>query len=160
MKNLSIITSKRSTGVNAHISNLSGRILKHLLLLLLLITLSHAARAQVNPGYHKVNGYTRSNGTYVTPHYRTNPNATLRDNYSTYPNVNPHTGKTGTVRTTTYTAPATTTYSTPRTTTYSAPRTTYTAPRTTTYTAPRTNNYSAPRSTTYSAPRTMYGGKR
>ena len=44
----------------------------------------------------KVNGYYRSNGTYVQPHYRTAPNHTVRDNWSTYPNVNPHTGKTGT----------------------------------------------------------------
>lgn len=43
-----------------------------------------------------VNGYTRKDGTYVAPHYRSNPNSTQRDNYSTYGNTNPYTGKTGT----------------------------------------------------------------
>lgn len=45
-----------------------------------------------------VNGYYKSNGTYVQPHYRTNPNNTIRDNYSTYGNTNPYTGQQGTVR--------------------------------------------------------------
>jgi len=43
-----------------------------------------------------VRGYTRKDGTYVAPHYRTSPNRTQRDNYSTYGNYNPYTGKTGT----------------------------------------------------------------
>jgi hypothetical protein len=43
-----------------------------------------------------VNGYYRSNGTYVQPHYRTSPNSTVYDNWSTYPNVNPYTGSVGT----------------------------------------------------------------
>ena len=45
-----------------------------------------------------VNGYTRSNGTYVQGHYRSSPNYTRSDNYSTYGNVNPYTGKRGTRR--------------------------------------------------------------
>lgn len=35
-------------------------------------------------------------GTYVKPHYRTSPNRTQRDNWSSKPNVNPTTGKPGT----------------------------------------------------------------
>ncbi|WP_179349774.1 SH3 domain-containing protein [Winogradskyella pacifica] len=50
---------------------------------------------QVNPNHHKVNGYYRSDGTYVKSHYRTNKNNTNRDNYSTKPNINPWTGKKG-----------------------------------------------------------------
>ena len=42
-----------------------------------------------------VNGYTRSNGTYVQGHYRSSPNSTQRDNYSTKGNYNPYTGKRG-----------------------------------------------------------------
>ena len=42
-----------------------------------------------------VPGYTRSNGTYVKGHYRSSPNSTQRDNYSTYGNTNPYTGKKG-----------------------------------------------------------------
>ncbi|MFL6726011.1 MAG: hypothetical protein ACJ8FS_05805 [Sphingomicrobium sp.] len=47
-------------------------------------------------GEHYVSGYTRSNGTYVTGHYQTNPNSTRNDNYSTRGNINPHTGEPGT----------------------------------------------------------------
>ena len=43
-----------------------------------------------------VNGYYKSNGTYVAPHYRSSPNSTVRDNWSTKGNYNPHTGKVGT----------------------------------------------------------------
>ncbi len=44
-----------------------------------------------------VNGYYRQNGTYVEPHYRSSPNNTVLDNYSTKGNVNPYTGQAGTV---------------------------------------------------------------
>ena len=44
-----------------------------------------------------VNGYTRRDGTYVQGHYRSSPNYTRMDNYSTRGNYNPYTGKTGTV---------------------------------------------------------------
>lgn len=50
------------------------------------------ANAQVS-----VSGHVRSDGTYVQPHQRTAPNGTLSDNYSTRGNVNPYTGKAGTV---------------------------------------------------------------
>lgn len=42
-----------------------------------------------------VNGYYRDNGTYVQPYYRTSPNNTVMDNWSTFPNVNPYTGEIG-----------------------------------------------------------------
>ncbi len=48
-----------------------------------------------NPSDHYVGGYTRNNGTYVEPHYQTNPNATQMDNYGTSGNYNYHTGTTG-----------------------------------------------------------------
>jgi hypothetical protein len=44
----------------------------------------------------RVSGYTRSNGTYVAPYYRSTANYTVRDNYSTKGNYNPYTGKAGT----------------------------------------------------------------
>ncbi len=44
-----------------------------------------------------VRGHITKKGTYVPPHHRTAPNDTKRDNYSSKPNVNPHTGKRGTV---------------------------------------------------------------
>ena len=43
-----------------------------------------------------VRGHTRRDGTYVQPHYRTSPNSTRNDNYSTRGNINPYTGQHGT----------------------------------------------------------------
>ena len=63
--------------------------------LLLLITASLFIEAQVNPNNHYVNPYHRKDGTYVPGHFRTNPNNTNRDNYSTRGNTNPYTGKPG-----------------------------------------------------------------
>ena len=60
-----------------------------LLFLVIFFSLGVGAFAQVNSNYHKVSGYYKSNGTYVQPYYRTNPNSTISDNYSTYPNINP-----------------------------------------------------------------------
>lgn len=45
---------------------------------------------------YRVKGYTRSNGTYVQPYYRTSPNYTKWDNYSTRWNYNPYSGRYGT----------------------------------------------------------------
>ena len=43
-----------------------------------------------------VEGYYRSNGTYVQPYNRSEPNGTVTDNYSYTGNVNPNTGSIGT----------------------------------------------------------------
>jgi hypothetical protein len=43
----------------------------------------------------QVDGYYRSNGTYVAPYHRSNPNATVTDNYSFKGNINPYTGREG-----------------------------------------------------------------
>lgn len=42
-------------------------------------------------------GYVTKKGTYVAPSYKTTPNKSKIDNYSSKPNVNPYTGKSGTV---------------------------------------------------------------
>ena len=47
-------------------------------------------------GYHYTEGYTRQNGTYVAPHYQTNPDSTAYNNWSTRGNTNPYTGQQGT----------------------------------------------------------------
>lgn len=44
-----------------------------------------------------VKPHVRKDGTYVEGHVRTNPNNTRVDNYSSQGNVNPYTGKEGTV---------------------------------------------------------------
>lgn len=43
-----------------------------------------------------VEGHFRSNGTYVAPYYRSSPDSSLDNNYSTKGNINPYTGKKGT----------------------------------------------------------------
>jgi hypothetical protein len=44
-----------------------------------------------------VSGYTRSDGTYVAPHYRSAPDGSFDNNWSTLGNINPHTGRLGTL---------------------------------------------------------------
>jgi len=48
-------------------------------------------------GSHSVRGYTRKDGTYVAPHMQTNPDSSRTNNWSSRGNVNPYTGKIGTV---------------------------------------------------------------
>ncbi len=43
-----------------------------------------------------VRPHVKSDGTYVEGHYRTSPNNSNMDNFSTRGNVNPYTGQTGT----------------------------------------------------------------
>jgi len=62
-----------------------------LAVLVIICVTSFAANADVY-----VRGYSRDNGTYVQPHYRSNPDGDRSNNWSTYPNVNPHTGQIGT----------------------------------------------------------------
>jgi hypothetical protein len=47
-------------------------------------------------GNVRVNGYYRDNGTYVSPHYRSSPNSSTYDNWSSRGNTNPYTGERGT----------------------------------------------------------------
>jgi hypothetical protein len=58
---------------------------------------SQQARADVF-----VQGYFRADGTYVAPHFRSNPDHNFYNNWSTYPNINPYTGQMGTRLTPSY----------------------------------------------------------
>jgi hypothetical protein len=49
-------------------------------------------------GEHYVEGYFRRDGTYVRGHYRTNPDGSFWNNWSSQGNVNPQTGKVGSKR--------------------------------------------------------------
>lgn len=61
--------------------------------LVLILVLFSSANA-----YTRVRGYYKpSTGRYIEPHFRTSPNRTLFDNWSTKGNTNPFTGKRGTV---------------------------------------------------------------
>lgn len=51
-----------------------------------------------------VHGYTKKNGTYVAPYYRSNPDGNPYNNYSFPGNTNPYTGKTATGNPDTYLA--------------------------------------------------------
>jgi len=68
------------------------KILALSLLALILLTTSVAAFG----GDVYVRGYTRSDGTYVAPHWRSAPDGNPWNNYSTRGNVNPYTGREGT----------------------------------------------------------------
>jgi len=54
------------------------------------------AKSKGSGGHVHVNGYTRKDGTYVQPHYRTAPDGIKTNNWSHSGNVNPYTGKVGT----------------------------------------------------------------
>ena len=63
-----------------------------LLLSFLSFSVSAEARTTRVKGYYKP-----STGRYVAPHYKTTPNYSKFDNFSTKGNYNPYTGKKGTV---------------------------------------------------------------
>lgn len=71
------------------------------LLLLLLFAAPMAADAA---GSVRVRGYYKKDGTYVAPHYRSAPDSSKSNNWSSQGNYNPHTGKRGTVNP--YSAPS------------------------------------------------------
>lgn len=50
----------------------------------------------------RVRGYYRSNGTYVAPHYRSDPDSSPYNNWSYPGNTNPYTGETATGNPSTY----------------------------------------------------------
>lgn len=57
----------------------------------LLIASASWAVAQVH-----VDGYTRKDGTYVQPYYRSSPDSSYNNNWSVQGNQNPYTGQMGT----------------------------------------------------------------
>ena len=75
--------------------------MKKLLIILSIVTsLLFSAEVFANGkgggGHVHVNAYTKKDGTYVQPHYRTSPDGTKTNNWSHSGNVNPYTGKVGT----------------------------------------------------------------
>lgn len=95
-----------------------------------------------------VDGYNRSNGTYVQGHYRTEKNHTVNDNWTTKGNTNPHTGKVGTLpRSTSYPS----TYYKPVSSPYTAP--TYSTPARSSYASPTYSTPSSSSQTIHTGPR-------
>lgn len=64
--------------------------------LAVLVALSAIACVETAEAQVRVGGYYRSNGTYVQPHYRSNPDGNFYNNWSTSPNINPYSGRMGT----------------------------------------------------------------
>ena len=71
--------------------------MKRLTAILLVVAIVCAATCTAD-AYVGVRGHFPSNGTYVAPHYRSNPDGNFYNNWSTYPNINPFTGARGTRR--------------------------------------------------------------
>ena len=69
--------------------------LKYIIFALITTCLMSSSYAISNSDVN-VKGYYKNNGTYVPQHYRSNPNSTTNDNWSTKGNTNPYTGKKGT----------------------------------------------------------------
>lgn len=70
--------------------------LRALILAAALLVIPAFASAQWGNSGVRVDGYPRSDGTYVQPHMRSRPDASYNNNWSTSPNVNPYTGQQGT----------------------------------------------------------------
>lgn len=67
-------------------------------LFFLFIFLASFAFADTTEARTRVKGYYKPrSGTYVQPHYRSSPNRSTFDNWSTKGNLNPYTGKWGTI---------------------------------------------------------------
>lgn len=72
------------------------KIILSLIVLSLVFSFSLATVSNVE-ALQKVKGYTTKKGTYVVPHFKQSPNKSKFDNFSTKGNINPYTGKKGTV---------------------------------------------------------------
>src|SRR5689334_6919142 len=81
------------SSIRSSIRNRKKTFMKKALMLCVFVSLYGITHAQ---GYTYVNPTYRSNGSYVEGHYRTNPNNTRNDNWSTVGNTNPFTGQAGT----------------------------------------------------------------
>ena len=60
-----------------------------------LLILGAVLLTAVSYGQTYVEGYTRSDGTYVRSHYRSDSDSSFDNNWSTYGNYNPYTGAKG-----------------------------------------------------------------
>jgi hypothetical protein len=68
--------------------------MKKLLVAVSLVLFSLTTYVDARDTYIK--GYTKRDGTRVEGHYRSSPDRYKNNNYSTYGNTNPYTGKSGT----------------------------------------------------------------
>ena len=71
--------------------------MKKLLVSLVIVSFIFSFLASSIEAVTRTKGYTKKNGTYVAPSYKSTPNKSKLDNFSTKGNINPYTGKKGTV---------------------------------------------------------------
>jgi hypothetical protein len=83
---------RRTKGLSIALNGKSNMRYVRILLVTLLVLPAICEAA----GRTYVGGYVRKDGTYVPPHYRTTPDASFYNNWSTLGNINPYTGKPGT----------------------------------------------------------------
>lgn len=94
---MKLLPTKKGGGVisnfdtNLIMANIIFRRFVSLIILLIFPIISYS---QTSPHVF-VQSYFRTDGTFVNSHYRTSPNETMYDNFSTIGNVNPYTGKAG-----------------------------------------------------------------
>ncbi len=69
--------------------------MKYLLSLILVVAIYFFVGVGNTEALVRVRSYFRRNGTYVAPHYRTDPNSYKFDNWSYRGNINPFTGRRG-----------------------------------------------------------------
>lgn len=92
----------------------------------------------------KVRGYYRKDGTYVQPHYRSNPDGNPYNNWSYPGNTNPYTGKTATGNPNTYLENYyNRSSSSSSSSSYSYPSTTYSTPSSSIYNSTNNTSYSS-----------------
>jgi hypothetical protein len=71
------------------------KFLNRILMIALVLAILIPGIAMAGGSVH-VKGYTRKDGTYVQPHYRSAPDGNFQNNWSTKGNFNPYNGKEGT----------------------------------------------------------------
>jgi len=69
--------------------------MKKLLLIIAIFAFGFMFANSAKAYSYRVGGYLKRSGTYITPHYRTSPDSTRWNNYSTRGNYNPYTGSKG-----------------------------------------------------------------
>ena len=97
----------RNNGTNKiHNSEMEGNAMKRIICLIGMMCILVLFVGTAFAGSVRVRGHFRSNGTYVQPHYRSTPDRSFNNNWSTRPNINPYIGKRGTRTPRYYTHPA------------------------------------------------------
>lgn len=80
--------------VSINVPTKEDKVMKKLLILITCI-LAFATTDALAQRVHVRGSYHRRTGTYVAPHYRTSPDHSRTNNWSSRGNSNPYTGKSG-----------------------------------------------------------------